>query len=1563
MKLSLQRLITWIIVIALICVCAPAFAGSLSSEPSADDRIFIFDQSSSGAHCQGNSIGILHKRYPDGTTMATAGCSLYATMHAYQWVTGDKRTTSNASDLINEFLTCNGTTSLQVQDHMNNNSYTNHLKNNHNVKVETPTMTESSLAAFFGKGGALKVYTPNGTHFVTAIGSVVADIDGNGSSETWIHVVDSAAYFSFNTAYENITGCRTYTSHTVLNKSFLDTRNNAGRTRTNNRKEDNYAALEYWVPYSSFSKYGIVVGYLPGETSGGSSGSWNVVSYENCIYKIIKDTTLRKEPFDSAAKGSTMYANSDTVTSVALIDNGTNYWLKLTNGEYIFAGYTNKGVQTGNQYLEFVKDNSACTSSSGWNLPSGNLTPGKGFELKGDFSYSSSIASVEAEVYKANSSTLVKESIGTTANKKTCSYSIYTSTVNTGLPFSQLSNGDYRIDIKVNYYYNRGKTTSKVINSSTFSVGSSGSTASTLQFSNVTYPKTFRINTANGWALGSGTLASNYELRTITSKIVNSSGTALSSATKTISGYSYSIISLDTYSSTDNGVKFSKITSAGSYKWILTATDSAGRTLTLEMPFTAVSSGSTSTSTASRTYTDKVSVTGVSVDLDEVTLREGQQTYITATVSPSNASDKAITWSSSNTAVATVASATATSATITAKKGGSTTITCTTSDGNYKATCKITVTTSVTGISLSPTTLTLEQGKTSSLTATIAPSGATNKNVHWYTSNSSVATVTNGVVKGVGAGTATITAMSEDGGYTANCTVTVFIPEVYLDLNGWLNDQPISSLNGYGTADIYINGNLAADDVQDYREKWPVGTTYEIKDIRATQAFAYNGVYSGSLSGKLGTSDAIVVLSFERPAKPVVSVTPGTKYTETIFSWPAVSRTTHYDVRVFNSNMDDVFESYRRQTCDKTQFSALLSPGTYYVSVSASNTEKSTWNISNKVQFTVADANNPTPGILASKAEGNHKLYAVYSKDCTWLEAESLAEQSAGSFVSITSQAEQDVITKLCAQVDFYCWIGAERFRNNKWAWGSGESFNYTNWCDDEPSDTGVWENVLGTYSADGKWNDYSNSSATPGGYILEYEPIALNVTTKEDSYEEHKVFSKNDLEVKVTFADGTTLITDDYTLDSQDCVNGNHIVMVYYGGIELCAHVTVPSTPTYATGTCGNNLTWEYSNNVLMIEGSGPMSTYDYNTNNPPPWSAYREVVKQVVIEKGVTSIGSDVFMDMINLTQVSIPNTVTDIRNYTFYGCTSLKNIVIPASVKKIGNNLFNGCSSLTSISLPEGLESIGEYAFNMCTALESVNVPEGITILNKCTFQGCENLSVVKLPNSLTTIGWSAFNSCIGLNSITIPDNVTTIEQFAFSQCKNLATIQMPMNLENVGFRAFYNCEALTRLILPECLETIGERAFDECSNLANIYVYADETSIHDLAFYGLNDFIVHCYEDSSMHRYADSHELEYVLIPRHNEAIKVELPSSLIVIEEQAFANNTFECVVIPDGCTTIKAGAFEGNTALRFVEIPASVKQIDATAFKNCNSALVFITEAGSAAESYANSHSIYCVFK
>ena len=88
-----------------------------------------------------------------------------------------------------------------------------------------------------------------------------------------------------------------------------------------------------------------------------------------------------------------------------------------------------------------------------------------------------------------------------------------------------------------------------------------------------------------------------------------------------------------------------------------------------------------------------------------------------------------------------------------------------------------------------------------------------------------------------------------------------------------------------------------------------------------------------------------------------------------------------------------------------------------------------------------------------------------------------------------------------------------------------------------------------------------------------------------------------------------------------------------------------------------------------------------------------------------------------------------------------------------------------------------------------------------------------------------------------------------------------------------------------------------------------------------------------------------------------------PPELRVIEAEAFAGGTFACVVLPDGCKAIGAGAFKNCAQLRFIEIPASVTSIDGSAFAGCSDSLIIVTVSGSEAQRFAQEHEINCVLR
>ena len=167
-----------------------------------------------------------------------------------------------------------------------------------------------------------------------------------------------------------------------------------------------------------------------------------------------------------------------------------------------------------------------------------------------------------------------------------------------------------------------------------------------------------------------------------------------------------------------------------------------------------------------------VAVTGVSLNETSKVLTVGENFALTATVAPDNASNKTLTWTSANPAIATV-----NAGTVNALAAGETVITVKTADGNKTATCTVRVNEAVvivTGVSLSKSDTAITVGATVALTATVAPENATNKTIGWTNSNPAIATVNAGTVTALAVGETVITVKTADGDKTASCTVRVY---------------------------------------------------------------------------------------------------------------------------------------------------------------------------------------------------------------------------------------------------------------------------------------------------------------------------------------------------------------------------------------------------------------------------------------------------------------------------------------------------------------------------------------------------------------------------------------------------------------------------------------------------------------------------------------------------------------------------------------------------------------------------------------------------------------------
>lgn len=198
---------------------------------------------------------------------------------------------------------------------------------------------------------------------------------------------------------------------------------------------------------------------------------------------------------------------------------------------------------------------------------------------------------------------------------------------------------------------------------------------------------------------------------------------------------------------------------------------------------TATADGKSGKSTVT-VKTKVVNVTEVSLDRSELTLTEGENETLTATVKPDNATNKKVAWESDKVDIASVDE----NGKVTAIKTGEATITVTTEDGGKTAECKVTVKSRnvpVSGVEINPWAVNLSVRGTAKLTYTIKPEDATNQMVKWESDTPSVTTVdSQGNLKGIAAGTAKICVTTDDGGFKSYCTVTVKEAESKFKVDG-----------------------------------------------------------------------------------------------------------------------------------------------------------------------------------------------------------------------------------------------------------------------------------------------------------------------------------------------------------------------------------------------------------------------------------------------------------------------------------------------------------------------------------------------------------------------------------------------------------------------------------------------------------------------------------------------------------------------------------------------------------------------------------------------------------
>lgn len=360
------------------------------------------------------------------------------------------------------------------------------------------------------------------------------------------------------------------------------------------------------------------------------------------------------------------------------------------------------------------------------------------------------------------------------------------------------------------------------------------------------------------------------------------------------------------------------------------------------------------------------------------------------------------------------------------------------------------------------------------------------------------------------------------------------------------------------------------------------------------------------------------------------------------------------------------------------------------------------------------------------------------------------------------------------------------------------------------------------------------------------------------------------------------------------------------------------------ASGNWGGNIEWVLTDDgMLILSGTGIMEDHMGIGPSGPPighYLSYCDLIKNVVIEEGITNIGERAFHRCKNMTGIKMPNSINSIGASAFFGCSSLTEITIPDSVVAIDYSAFEGCGSLEKIRIPEGVKNIRGFTFSGCGNLKEVILPDSVESIGPYTFWHCRNLEKINIPASVCEIEGRAFSDCSSLTEIHIPEGMEQISRSTFHDCTSLNRITLPDSLTSIADKAFINCSNLKTITIPDSVTEIGGSVFSGCSSLEEIKLPNGVASIEYDSFYGCTS------------------------LPA------VTIPASVTSIGKRAFSGcSSLTGITIPENVTTIEYDAFYACTSLPEITIPASVTKIGGGAFGDCT-ALTTVYFLGNAPE-------------
>lgn len=269
------------------------------------------------------------------------------------------------------------------------------------------------------------------------------------------------------------------------------------------------------------------------------------------------------------------------------------------------------------------------------------------------------------------------------------------------------------------------------------------------------------------------------------------------------------------------------------------------------------------------------------------------------------------------------------------------------------------------------------------------------------------------------------------------------------------------------------------------------------------------------------------------------------------------------------------------------------------------------------------------------------------------------------------------------------------------------------------------------------------------------------------------------------------------------------------------------------------------------------------------------------------VTITGGNIVTPKLEIPAELEGKKVSAIGMNAFTGNNVITDLVIPEGVTTLNWYSFNTCENLETVTLPDSLEFIDSWAFERCSKLKTINVPANVTRINGGAFAQNSSMTSITcdpanknyvsvngvlftkdmkelvaypggtqggytVPATVNHIGDAAFYGALGLDSVTILGNLDFIGFEAFAECSKLTDVAIRDGVNYVGYWAFRGCDGIKSLTVPQSVTNIGNQAFG--------FAYADQK---------MSGFSLRGYKDSAVNFYAIRHDIPFICIGEASE----------------------------------------------------------------------------------------------